>query len=190
MARNRGRSRTPSSEFSTPPKVSDTDKRARVRGEKGSHQNRLRGSLYKEAFERISRASENGYYFEVVALCDSILEDRLEAFLQVILHHEMDQYPTNSTGLAVTTLLAEAKKNNIEWHKSHSKLFGAILAWTGQRNIALHQFVIVQQNNKETQVEDRLESVRKAAEDGFDLVRQVTSLSPSIIGLIKSHMSD
>ena len=85
----------------------------RIAGEPDSPQNRLRAELYGEAFERINRGIKDKRYFEVIALADSIITDRVQALTQDIIRDEPEQYAWMSVGGAVASLLKEVKTRSI-----------------------------------------------------------------------------
>ena len=77
-------------------KIPKDEPKVRLAGEKGSEQNKLRAELYRYAHERLEEASEQGMLFEVIALCDMLITDRIEAYCQYLLHDEDMQFPTES----------------------------------------------------------------------------------------------
>ena len=46
------------------------------------------GMVYKEGFERIDRGLKEERYFEVVCICDSIINDRLTSLIQTLKNDE------------------------------------------------------------------------------------------------------
>ena len=85
-------------------KVAKTHFKVRVAGETGSQQNALRHELYTHIYERLEEANEQAMYFEIIALCDMLITDRLEAFTQYLLHYEDKEYKTDIIGLALQYL--------------------------------------------------------------------------------------
>lgn len=59
-------------------KVERTHGRVRVEGKKGSKQGKLRHDLYKCLHDRLAEANEQAMYFEIIAICDMLITDRLE----------------------------------------------------------------------------------------------------------------
>ena len=171
-----------------PPTVEDTHKRARVRGEAGSDQNQLRGQLYAAAFDRIKAGLANGNYFEVILLCDSLIGDRIEAMIQTIKHEDSDQYPTESMGSALGTLQREAKARGVRFDKPTRQFFEQLNKFASERNVAVHSFVIVNNGNRHLTVEDRLEQVKKTAEKGAELAREVADRTPSFLNYLKAKL--
>ena len=94
-------------------KTKDANK-VRILAETGSVQNNLRGVLYKEAFDRIKKGNEQGNYFEVIALVDSVITDRLHSLVQHIRKDENDDYEHQSVGGMIAILNSEIKKQKFD----------------------------------------------------------------------------
>jgi hypothetical protein len=156
-------------------KVDASNKNVRIAGEPDSPQNRLRAELYGEAFERINRGIKDKRYFEVIALADSIITDRVQALTQDIIRDEPEQYAWMSVGGAVASLLKEVKTRSITLPPELRRLLiQALSFWSEKRNIASHGFVVITPKNLEQGLESRLENLKDAAVEGGYLARNIT----------------
>jgi hypothetical protein len=135
----------------------------------------LRAELYGEAFERINRGIKDKRYFEVIALADSIITDRVQALTQDIIRDEPEQYAWMSVGGAVASLLKEVKTRSITLPPELRRLLiQALSVWSEKRNIASHGFVVITPKNLEQGLESRLENLKDAAVEGGYLARNIT----------------
>lgn len=157
-------------------KVDASDRNVRIPSEKGSQHNDLRGKLYDTAFARIDKGLADGRYFEVIALADSIITDRVQSLTQAIIRDEPEQYRWMSVGGAIEVLFREVKTRNITLPTEIRKpLTDVHQVWSQKRNIAAHAFVVVTPKNLDVGVEERLENVKVAAEEGALLARLITN---------------
>lgn len=156
-------------------KVLKDEPKVRVSGEKGSQQNKLRAELYRYAHERLEEASEQGMLFEVIALCDMLITDRIEAYCQYLLHDEDMQFPTESGHQAINFLGVALKDNakevrsSVEWKELEKRL----RSFFDGRNFALHSFVLIKNAVQDSSLAERVEFVEAIAEAGVKLVRDV-----------------
>ena len=157
-------------------KVDASNKNVRIAGEPDSPQNRLRAELYGEAFERINRGIKDEIYFEVIALADSIITDRVQALTQDIIRDEREQYAWMSVGGAIEGLFSEVKTRSITLPPEIRGLLTQVhQVWSQKRNIAAHAFVVVTPKNLEQGVETRLDNLKDAAVEGAALARSITN---------------
>ena len=155
-------------------KVLKDEPKVRLAGEKGSEHNKLRSELYRFAHERLEEASEQGMLFEVIALCDMLITDRIEAYCQYLLHNEDMQFPTESGHTAINFLGVALKDNapevrsSVEWRELEKRL----RSFFDGRNYALHSFVLIKNAVKDSSLAERVEFVEAIAEEGVKLVRE------------------
>lgn len=153
--------------------------KVRLSGEKGSAQSQLRHELYRFAHERLDEASEQGMHFEVIALCDMLITDRVEAYSQYLLHNEDMQFETMSANLAIEALEVALKDNapdvkqSDEW-KAMSK---RLRDYANARNTCLHSFILIKNALKDATLAERIEFLEDTAEDGYRLVRDIDSFT-------------
>ena len=166
-------------------KVLKDEPKVRMAGEKGSEHNKLRSELYRYAHERLEEASEQGMLFEVIALCDMLITDRIEAYCQYLLHDEDMLFPTESGHTAINFLGVALKDNakdvrsSVEWKELEKRL----RSFFDGRNFALHSFVLIKNAVKDSSLEERIHFVEIMAEDGIKLVREVDSFVKNKIKL-------
>jgi len=155
-------------------KVLKDEPKVRSAGEKGSEQNKLRAELYRYAHERLADASEQGMLFEVIALCDMLITDRIEAYCQYLLHNEDMQFPAESGHTAINFLGVALKDNAPEVRSSSewTALQKRLRSFFDGRNFALHSFVLIKNAVKDASLEERLQFVQAIAEEGVKLVRE------------------
>ena len=119
--------------------------------------NVLKGDRYKVAFERIKLAIANGFPFEAVALCESIIADRL-------LSNVKGRRVYNDGRL----------KNLVDRANLPDKLRADLDKWRNQRNIAIHEFVKTEPGESPNKnVEEALKDVERTAREGARLARAV-----------------
>lgn len=158
-------------------KVSKDRPKVRYAGKKGSAQNALRAELYCYAHERLEEACEQGMLFEVIAICDMLITDRMEAYCQYLLHDDDLQFETMSIGQALAALGAAisdkipSEKKPPEWQPLQQRL----QRFAEARNFALHSFVLVKNSAPTSSLDERISFVEDAAEDGVRLVREISS---------------
>lgn len=157
--------------------------RVRILAETGSAQNNLRGVLYKEAFERIKKGNEQGNYFEVIALVDSIITDRLHSLVQHIRKQENDDYEYQSVGMMLKIFNSERKKHKFVIPRKFRTLINNQIGetWIRDRNFAAHSFVIVTNANKTIDKEERMEILKRCAINGEKYAKEMRTQADKII---------
>ena len=167
-------------------KVDTSNPNVRIPGETDSPQNKLRYELYSEAFRRMDTGLKDGNHFEVIAIADSIITDRVQALTQTILHEEPEQYVAMSVGGAIEVLFREVKERNITLNKELRTLMSTIHGkWAPKRNIASHGFVVVTGKNENKKIDDRIEDLKETAEEGAILSRSITNEIDKVISQMK-----
>jgi len=166
-------------------KIDASNRNVRLVGNPKSAQNRLRGELYKEAFDRIEKGIKEDRYFEVIFLADSIIADRTQSLVQTILHGEQEQYGFVGVGLAIEVLYSESKSKGINLGKKYRALMREIEEWLPNRNVAAHAFVVVNADNIDCGVPERIEALRETAIQGARLARDFTDSTDKIIKELK-----
>ena len=146
-------------------------------GEAGSQQNALRGELYNYLHVRLSEANEQAMYFEIIAICDMLITDRLEAFTQYLLHYEDEQYQVDSIGLALQYLGTAVKDNQpaLANDDDYKGIYKRVEDFAKMRNEVMHGFVLVKNVASDVSLKERLEFAEYTAEMGNTLVRDVSA---------------
>ena len=145
--------------------------KVRVEGMTGSAQNQLRQDLYENAIRRIVKAIEVEAFVEAVALCDSMITDRAEALSQAVLNDEPKNFPTTSIVEAMAFVGSSYKQKNQTRSPELVDLSERITDWAKNRNIVLHQLVIVSNENIDKSVEVREIHAKETAGTGYKLFR-------------------
>jgi len=154
---------------------------------KGSEQNKLRQSLYKTAWERIAVAQASENYLETICYLDSIMADRIFALVQTIKHQEDKQYPMLGPGPAAQAFGATVKDAKISKDIIDERTrtcISDVSVWLKLRNTAVHGFVTVTPK-QDTSVEERLEAMKVAADEGVKLAKRVQTATRRSISMVK-----
>lgn len=138
----------------------------RVRGEAftGKGHGTLRYQLFMRAKRQIESSMAAGHYCEVIALCESVIADRLESRLSFLTQH-------NVGFQTLGRLLPDLKQ--VETDEAISSLLEELDQWRTQRNRALHELVKVEDGIPHTSWEDRIERLGQDAQWGYDLLKKL-----------------
>ena len=153
-------------------KVEMPNPKVRVAAEKGSPQNKLREELYTGAFQRIKDAYDKGFYIECVTILDSMITDRLESYVQYLLHHDDKQFATSTIFHALKSLGSATKEKGVR-DEEFKVIEQKIIAWSNKRNHSVHNFVIVMPSTIQDSIETRIDNLKDTADEGLKLVREV-----------------
>lgn len=128
---------------------------------------------YKEAWSRIKKAQEQGFYLEAVTLQESIITDRLISYLvgvkAIKLTVELYQYPPFGQ-LIKEWKMKHPNQINIG---DYSDLQAAVSEWGRRRNKVVHGMVKSHPGTPTELVVDFLEEAKLTAEQGKMLARAV-----------------
>ena len=138
--------------------------RTRALASPGSVVGRTRYNLYRRAYARIDDALATGYYLEAVALIESLLSDRLEHRLAVVMKKD---FSFKTLG----TLIQQVKKFETD-QSLRSTVTGPVDAWRDKRNKSLHEMVKIA-NDDEATWESRLTAIGETAREGLKVLRAV-----------------
>jgi len=135
--------------------------------------------LYKYANEKISKAIENGFYLEAITLEESIISDRLEAYLfRLTKENKYDFKPLGELLIATKKL---SQSNEV------IKLCEEIDVWRDQRNKMLHEFVKIE---VEIEIEEIIKKSELAALKGKYLAGKVSKVTRKLITKIQKEETD
>jgi len=155
-------------------KVSSDHVKLRIPGEKGSYQNELRYKLYTAGFDQMKAAFDGGYYIECVSICESMITDRLNAYVQYLLHNDEKQFISQSLHNSLLNFGSATKEKDVR-DPEFSEIYKNIENWIPQRNTAVHNFVIVDSNSITDDLDKRYKDLKLAAINGMNLIREVMS---------------
>jgi hypothetical protein len=144
----------------------------RLLGGEGTAVARQRYDLYKLANEQLKAAYEAGFYIECVAICESIISDRIEARLQ-LLRRGTDK-PSHIDSLG--RLLKQIEDIESEDQTELRAAYVSIREWGNARNATIHQFVKVSDQNHQADAKDRIRQAKTAARDGKILMKLISKL--------------
>ena len=109
-----------------------------------------------------------GYYLESVALCESIISDRLISYIEGVNGKSMDR-PESFRGLIKKWVKASG---SVSWGTCED-LPDAVDAWREKRNTVVHGLVKSKPGTPPQPVESFLDMAKKAAEEGCSLAKAV-----------------
>lgn len=141
-------------------------------GNEGIAENRY--EIYKHAMSRYKLAFEQGFYFEAVAIMESVIADRMESRIGELTNTEV-----NFDTLSNLRDKLNGKKDKyptIEPNQELQKLYNKIVSdWAGKRNKALHQIVKISiKEPKDWQT--TLTKAKEAAEEGKKYFKELDKI--------------
>ena len=127
---------------------------------------------YKEAWRRIKDANTQGFYFEVVTLCESIISDRLLSYVRGV-----DATNKSTVLTPFATLIAQWRKLASGKLPAHGNLDlgAAVDAWRVERNTIIHGLTKAEPGTQTAQVQPFLARAEQAAKTGTKLARDVST---------------
>lgn len=143
---------------------------------------------YREAWARIKQAREQEFHLEAITLLESIISDRLIAYLVVV--GELDPTSKNGKGkhLSLKSLIDR-------WRKQHPEpivigksdnLQNALDGWRVQRNRAVHEIVRVEDGATALHLDEFLENAVRASKEGEALAKALSSWCQKMIRSISA----
>lgn len=170
----------------------ESSPRVRKRGEEGSDANKLRGELYKYAFERFRdwnalqvANNKKRFAFEIISLADSMMNDRIQAILQTLKHDESLQWKAMSSRTALDILDSKILEKELIISPKFQDLLKQFSDWILDRNQSLHEFLIVNNGNQRLDMEKRVKTVLDTAEWATELARDLADESAKVIKKLK-----
>ena len=124
---------------------------------------KLREHLYRKAYEQIGHAKRNECWLEVVAICDSLIADRLEALLAAIKEQNVIFRAFCPVGEICNKYKAIFEANGLS-----SELLDEIMKWANGRNRHMHEMVKVREGESITW-ESRTQSAKEDADKGVTM---------------------
>ena len=127
-----------------------------------------RYNLYRGATARIKLSIDAGFWIEAIALSESVIADRLEARISYLNNDSAASRRHNTIGALARRL------KSTELHEGNSKLqnlYDKIIAWSLQRNKAIHNAVKISEGQKIESWEQRYGDLKITAEEGFAIFK-------------------
>lgn len=131
---------------------------------------KFRGELYRGAMRQLKKAVASEFYIEAVALCESIISDRLESRLSLLNNHSLESRRQRSLHALLKYLIS------IESPKSYPEItaiYHAIEKWRTKRNRAVHNAVKLSDGESLETWEIRYSEIKAAAFEGRTLANRL-----------------
>lgn len=125
---------------------------------------------YREAWSRINDSIDQGFFFEAVTICESVISDRLLSYILGV-----DPHAGTNTRTSFDKLIKKWRKlaENLPNHGESGNLADAVDAWRMARNSMVHGMVKTMPGTATESVDDFISRAERAASDGKDLARAV-----------------
>ena len=124
-----------------------------------------RYETYKATIDRINKAMDAGFYVEVIALCESIIADRLESLANQI--SQSSQYSYETMGRLTDYLLGSKQRDLLS--QEIVDVVNEIKNWTKKRNSAVHEMA----KNIECDFMEKYAKLKETAEEAIKLFRKL-----------------
>ena len=124
-----------------------------------------RYETYKATIDRINKAMDAGFYVEVIALCESIIADRLESLANQI--SQSSQYSYETMGRLTDYLLGAKQRDSLS--QEIVDVVSEIKIWTKKRNSAVHEMA----KNIEGDFMEKYAGLKATAEEAIKLFRKL-----------------
>jgi hypothetical protein len=142
----------------------------RAPNRKGNDVGMKRFDLYRNARSHLNKAFEAGYFIECIAICESIIADRLEARIAFIEHNDVGEHQFRTLRRCVSAL------RKIESLESPVRgLLEDVKLWEDERNFAVHEIVKLRVDKQDDSWNHRMSRIEAAAQAGIDLSKRVSA---------------
>ena len=149
----------------------------------GSGVGKKRHDLYANAHAQIAKARARGFFIECIAVCASIIEDRLESRRQCVYYEDLSKHNFATLG----ELLKALPKVGSSDDKEIKPLYTKIRKWSYKRNRAIHQMVKYGAERHRAVWKVRYKALRKTLDDGIELARQISQKVEHLNDSDKKH---
>ena len=129
----------------------------------------LRKELYAHAYKQIAHAKSNECWLEIIALCDSIIGDRIESIVARLGNQSLEK----RTMLPVKQA-CNKYSNTLIKSGFPASLLSSVVEWADNRNRHIHEMVKVREGER-ISWEERFFLLKKDAIAGVALTRKVDS---------------
>jgi hypothetical protein len=169
--------------MSAKPRKKQTYSIARAINKPGSDVGKKRHDLYANAHRQIAKARARGFFIECIAVCASIIEDRLESRRQCVYYED----PSKHNFATLGELLKALPKVGSSDDKQIKQLYTKIRKWSYKRNRAIHQMVKYGAERHRAVWKVRYKALRKTLDDGIELARQISQKVEHLNDSDKKH---
>ena len=133
---------------------------------------RARQELYRGTYKRLKEAIEAGFWIEAIALCESIISDRLQARISHLKGHSEDARRNKMLGGLVRQIKTQEKQ--IGFEKLHA-IYDDIAKWKDDRNEAVHRAVKLNVGETFRKWDEFYDALEQTAREGADICRRLTN---------------
>lgn len=133
---------------------------------------RARQELYRGTYKRLKEANEAGFWIEAIALCESIISDRLQARISHLKGHSEDGRRNKMLGALLRQIKSE--DTQIGFEKLH-QIYSDIENWADARNKAVHRAVKLSVGDEFRKWDDFYDALEDTARTGADLCRRLSN---------------
>lgn len=130
-----------------------------------------RHELYKGAMKQLKNALEKEFYIEAVALCESVISDRLEARISFLNNHSIESRKQRSLRALLKYLRSTDSPKQFP---KLSELYKEIEDWRHQRNGAIHNAVKLTDGDVFETWNERYLKIEDAAITGHKLAKKLS----------------
>jgi hypothetical protein len=136
----------------------------------GSNVGKKRHDLYAGAFNQIKEARARGFFIECIAICESIIADRLEARRACLNPIDISKHRFQTAKHLTEKLPKEETSDDREIRQ----LYRRISNWCNQRNAAVHEIVKLGNQAHTNEWKSRYPALSKTVDRGIRLARQLS----------------
>jgi hypothetical protein len=139
---------------------------------------KLRKELYAHAYKQIAHAKSNECWLEIIALCDSIIGDRIESLVARLGNQSLE-------GRAMLPVKQACTRygNTLIKRGFPSSILSSVVEWADSRNRHIHEMVKVREAER-LSWKKRVRLVKKDAIKGVSLTRKVDLACKKTLKLI------
>jgi hypothetical protein len=129
---------------------------------------------HREAWKRIKSANENEYYFEAVTICESIIADRLLAYvLGVSPQSKPKELRTFGNIIKKWRELTSLRPDDTLKQDDDSDLGKLVDDWREKRNMVVHSLAKSDRCGKPMEIDEFLKLAKETAQVGENLAKAV-----------------
>lgn len=132
---------------------------------------RARYELYRGAHRRLKQALSSGFWIEAIALCESMISDRLESRISHLNNHESEARRHQVLGGLVNRLKSTEKKRG---YAALHALYEEVRLWNAERNRAIHHAVKISDGEAFRKWDERYSELEETARTGSLLVQRLS----------------
>jgi hypothetical protein len=147
----------------------------------GSSVGKHRKELYKNAYYRVSIAKRDGYWLEVIAICDSIIGDRFEALVAAIKNQD-----ESGRRMKTVSQIIENHRSKLVRNGFPQETIDELTEWIDDRNRFMHEIVKVR-DNEIASWKERIRLAEETAKSGIKHTRNIDKITKPLIKKIRKE---